>query len=236
MSGRRRADLSLYLVVGREFVREGSLTDLVLAAVAGGVTVVQLRQKEGPVAGTGLAAGSTRAFVDDARALLAVLRPRGVPLIINDRVDVALAAGADGVHVGQDDMDPRDARRLIGESRILGVSVTTVAEARAVDPAIADYAGVGPVFGTPSKADAAPPLGLEGTAAACAALAAISVPTVAIGGITIDNARDVLATGVGGLAVISAICGAPRIDEAAATLADQVRRRVRGPGAARRVS
>lgn len=208
MSNRRGVDLSLYLVVGREFVNEGSLIDLVLAAVSGGVTAVQLRQKEGQ--------GSTRAFVDDARALVGVLRPRGVPLIVNDRADVALAADADGVHVGQDDMDPADARALIGESRILGVSVTTIDEARAVDPSVADYAGVGPVFATPSKLDAAAPLGLSGTAAACQAL---TVPVVAIGGITITNASEVLATGVDGLAVISAICGAPRPAEAAVALA-----------------
>jgi len=209
VSPRRRIDLSLYLVAGSDVVPERSLRDVVLAAVSNGVTAVQLRQKQ----------GSTRGFIEEARALIMVLRPLAIPLIINDRVDVALAAGADGVHVGQTDMDPRDARRLIGDARLLGLSVTNLAEARVVDAAIVDYVGVGPVFATPSKLDAAPPLGVSGTSEICAVL---RIPAVAIGGITCANAGDVLSAGVDGLAVISAICGAERPDEAAAALAKQV--------------
>lgn len=203
-------DLSLYLVVGPEFVRDGSIRDVVLAAVAGGATAVQLRWKE----------GSTRAFIDEARGLMATLRPLNIPLIINDRVDVALAAGADGVHVGQADMDPRDARRLIGDSAMLGLSVSSLADAQLLDASIVDYAGVGPVLATPSKTDATPPLGIPGTQQV---LGALHVPSVAIGGITCANAADVLSTGADGLAVISAICGAAHPGEAAAALAAQVR-------------
>jgi thiamine-phosphate pyrophosphorylase len=143
--------------------------------------------------------------VEEARALVAELRPRGIPLIVNDRVDVALAVGADGVHVGQDDLAPADVRRMVGEHLLVGLSVTSVAEAYALDPAIVDYAGVGPVFASPTKADAAPPLGIEGTRAVCDVL---TVPAVAIGGIGLTNAAGVLTTGVAGVAVISAICSA----------------------------
>jgi thiamine-phosphate pyrophosphorylase len=166
----------------------------VLAAVAGGVTAVQLRCKD----------YSARDFVQEARALAAELRPRGIPLIVNDRVDVALAVGADGVHVGQDDLPAADVRGMVGEDLLVGLSVASVAEAIALDPRVVDYAGVGPVFATPTKPDAAPPLGLGGTRAVCDVL---TVPAVAIGGLGPTNAADVLGTGVAGIAVISAICG-----------------------------
>jgi thiamine-phosphate pyrophosphorylase len=182
------------------------LREVVLDAVAGGVTAVQLRCKE----------HSARAFVEEARALVAELRPRGIPLIVNDRVDVALAVGADGVHVGQDDLPAADVRRMVGEDLLVGLSVTNLAEALALDPAVVDYAGVGPVFATPTKPDAAPPLGLGGTRAICDVL---TVPAVAIGGIGPTNAADVLTTGVAGIAVISAICGAESPHEGAARLA-----------------
>ena len=191
----RELNLSLYLVIGPGDTRGRPLREVVLAAVEGGVTAVQLRRKD----------HSARAFVEETRALVAELRPRGIPLIVNDRVDVALAAGADGVHVGQDDLPAADVRRMVGEDRIVGLSVTNVSEAIAVDPAIVDYAGIGPVFATPTKPDAAPPLGLAGTRAVCDVL---TVPAVGIGGIGLTNATDVLTTGVAGIAVISAICGA----------------------------
>jgi len=178
----------------------------VFAAVEGGVTAVQLRCKDYPA----------RAFVEEARALIAELRPLGIPLIVNDRVDVALAAGADGVHVGQDDLAAADVRRMVGDDLLVGLSVTNLAEAFALDPAIVDYAGVGPVFATPTKPDAAPPLGIAGTHAVCNVL---TVPAVAIGGIGPTNAAEVLTTGVAGVAVISAICGADSPRTSAAQLA-----------------
>jgi thiamine-phosphate pyrophosphorylase len=138
--------------------------------------------------------------------LLGLLRPLGVPLIINDRVDVALAAGADGVHVGQDDMDPRDVRKLIGPDKILGLSVTGADEARTARGMPVDYLGAGPVFATATKKDAGAPQGLSGLATM---LALAEVPVVAIGAITTDNAAAVMDAGASGLAVVSAICSAP---------------------------
>ena len=211
---RRTLDLSLYLVVGPDDTRGRPVRDVVLAAVAGGATVVQLRRKD----------HAARAFVEEARTLVAALRPRGVPLIVNDRVDVALAADADGVHVGQEDMAVADVRRLVGERMVVGVSVTTPAEARALDPTLVDYAGVGPVFATASKPDAAPPLGVDGTRAVCDVLAPRGLPAVAIGGIGAANAAAVRATGVAGVAVISAICAADDVRAAAASLAALTRR------------
>jgi thiamine-phosphate pyrophosphorylase len=186
------------------------LCDVVLAAVAGGVTAVQLRCKD----------QSARAFVEEARALVALLRPRGIPLIVNDRVDVAIAADADGVHVGQDDLRATEVRRRVGGRLLVGLSVTNVAEARALDPTVVDYAGVGPVFASPTKPDAARPLGVDGVRAVCDALA---VPAVAIGGIGLVNAAEVLATGVVGVAVISAICAAECPRTSAAQLATLTR-------------
>lgn len=211
---RRALDLSLYLVIGPHDTGGRPVREVVSAALSGGVTLVQLRRKD----------GTTRAFVEEARTLVALLRPRGVPLIVNDRVDVALAADADGVHVGQDDMSPADVRRLMGPERIVGLSVTTLAEARAVDDALVDYAGVGPVLATSTKPDGARPLGLAGTAEICRAL---TVPTVAIGGIDVDNVSRVRATGVDGVAVVSAICSAARPGEAAARLTPRAEERRR---------
>jgi thiamine-phosphate pyrophosphorylase len=208
---RRPIDLSLYLVVGHDDTLGRPIEEVIMDAVRGGVTVVQFRDKQ----------GATRELVERARALTAMLRPFGVPLIVNDRVDVALAAGADGVHIGQDDMSAVDTRRLVGPDVIVGLSVTTLAEAKVVDPAIVDYVGVGPVFATPTKLDAAPPLGLKVTAAVCGTL---SLPIVAIGGITHRNADSVRETGVHGIAVVSAICAADDPTDAARRLAVRSRR------------
>lgn len=216
--GRRALDLSLYLVVGTPLPAGRSLQALVRDAIVGGVTVVQLRRK----------GEAARAFVEEARALRGVLHPLDVPLIVNDRVDVALAADADGVHVGQDDLRVADVRRLVGDRLYVGLSVTSVAEAHAVNPALVDYVGVGPVFETPSKPDAAPALGLQGVHDIYDVL---RVPSVAIGGISPSNAADVVAAGVDGVAVISAICAAADPRGAAASL----RAVVRTAGAPRRL-
>jgi len=196
MNGRGNLDLGVYLVTDRPAFLGRDPLEVVAAAVAGGASVVQLREKR----------ATTRQFVELARALLGLLRPLGVPLIINDRVDVALAAGADGVHVGQDDMDPRDVRELIGPDKILGLSVTGADEARAARGMPVDYLGAGPVFATATKKDAGAPQGISGLATM---LALAEVPVVAIGAITADNAAAVMDAGVSGLAVVSAICSAP---------------------------
>ncbi|MBP8655265.1 MAG: thiamine phosphate synthase [Kiritimatiellae bacterium] len=202
---RVKPDYSLYLVTDRALARGRPLVELVREAVAGGVTCVQLREKQ----------LGTREMLAEARALLAVLRPAGVPLIINDRVDVALAAGADGVHVGQQDMPLADVRRLTPRGWIVGVSAESLADAEQAARGGADYIGVSPVFATPTKTDAAPPLGLAGLRAI---RAAVQTPLVAIGGIQPDNAAAVLRAGADGLAVVSAILAAENPRQAAADL------------------
>ena len=142
-------DCRLYLVTDRALARGRPLADLVRAAVAGGVTCVQLREK----------ACGTREFIEEARAVQAALRGTGVPLVINDRVDVALAVGAGGVHLGQRAMALADARRLGPPGWIVGVSAESVADAARAERDGADYVGASPVFATPTKADHAPPLG-----------------------------------------------------------------------------
>ena len=189
-------DLGLYLVTDRAALLGRDLFEAAGQAAAGGARLVQLREKH----------ASTREFVELARGLMALLRPLGAQLIINDRVDVALAADADGVHVGQDDMHPADVRALLGPDKIIGLSVTGEDEARAAKGLPVDYLGAGPVFATATKADAGAPQGLAGLAR-MAALA--EVPVAAIGAITAANAAAVLAAGADGLAVVSAICAAP---------------------------
>lgn len=199
-------DLRLYLVVGSQDCAGRDLADLVAEAVAGGVTLVQLREKPAP----------TQRVTELARALLGLLRPLGVPLIVNDDLDAALASGADGLHVGQDDPPPALVRRRLPPDRILGLSVGNAAEALTADPGLVDYVGLGPVFATPTKGDAGQPLGLEGLAALRRQVAGL--PAVAIGGIKADQAAAVMAAGVEGIAVVSAITAAPDPRAAAAAL------------------
>jgi thiamine-phosphate pyrophosphorylase len=195
----------LYLVTDRRLARARSLEDLVGAALRGGVTAVQLREKE----------CATREMVDLARALKAILAPAGVPLVIDDRVDVALAACADGVHIGQSDMDYRDARRLLGEDAIIGLSVETPEQAERATALDVDYLGVGPVFATLTKTDAAPAWGIEGLAAL---RRRSRHALVAIGGINRENAQAMIQAGADGIAVVSAICAADDPEQAAREL------------------
>ena len=198
-------DWSLYVMTDRQAAGGRSMLDVVRSAVQGGASVVQLREKS----------VSTRDMVELGRALLEVTRPAGVPLIVNDRVDVALAIEADGVHVGHDDMPVALARRLLGAGRILGASPETLAEAREMEQDGADYLGVGDVYGTPSKADAGSPIGVAGLAEL---VRAVTIPVVAIGGITEANAGPVVEAGAAGVAVISAVVGAADPEEAARRL------------------
>jgi thiamine-phosphate pyrophosphorylase len=138
-----------------------------------------------------------------------------VPLIVNDRATVAVAAGADGLHIGQGDGDPTAARAIVGPEMILGLSVTGPADVTTVDPGVVDYVGLGPVFASPTKADATPPLRLGGIRVVGARL---TVPWVAIGGIDADNAAAIMATGASGVAVVSAIAAADDPCAAAAAL------------------
>lgn len=188
-------DLTLYLVLGPRDTGKRPFEEVVLRAVEGGVTLVQYRDKSAP----------TREQVENARRLKALLAPRGVPLIVNDRVDVALAVRADGVHLGAEDMSPVDARRLLGGDMILGLSVGDVKEARAADPSLVDYVGIGPAFATGSKADAGAAIGPEGVEKL---RRKVELPSVAIGGISVENAGQLRSTGIQGIAVVSAICAA----------------------------
>lgn len=204
-------DLSLYLVLDPDLCggAEGMLRTTA-EAVEGGATIVQLRAP----------AWKKRVLAACARDLLKILRPRGVPLIINDHADVAAAVGADGLHVGQDDLSPADARRIIGPDMILGLSAGSMAEVRGADPALVDYLGIGPVWATATKKDAGAAVGLDGLAAL---RAATPLPVVAIGGIGASNAADVMRTGVDGIAVVSAICGQASPRTAAENLLVQLR-------------
>jgi thiamine-phosphate pyrophosphorylase len=188
-------DWRLYLVTDRRIAGARAIEDVVRAAAHGGVTAVQLREKE----------CGTREFVELGRRLKALLVPLGVPLIINDRVDVALAVGADGVHIGQSDMDFHDARALLGPDAILGLSVETMEQAVEAESRDVAYLGVSPVFSTPTKTDTAPAWGLAGLRRLRAASRHV---LVAIGGITAENAAEVIQAGADGVAVVSAICGA----------------------------
>ncbi|MDD4341091.1 MAG: thiamine phosphate synthase [Kiritimatiellae bacterium] len=198
-------NLTLYLVTDRALARGRALVDVVRGAVAGGVTCVQLREKT----------CGTRDFIEEARAVRAVLQGTGVALIINDRVDVALAAQADGVHLGQHDMRLADARRVAPKEWIIGVSAESVEDAVRAERGGADYVGASPVFATPTKTDTALPLGLDGLSALCNA---VSIPVVAIGGIHAGNAAEVMGAGPAGLAVVSALVAAPNPRAAAADL------------------
>ena len=193
-----RQTMRLYAVTDRAWVGRQTLPEQVEAALKGGATCVQLREKE--LDGT--------ALLEEAKVLAALCRRYGVPLIINDNVEVALASGADGVHVGQDDLTVEQVRRLAGDRLIVGVSAHTVEQALAAQAGGADYLGVGAVFATATKSDAHV-LPRETLAEICRA---VDIPVVAIGGIGEDNLLQLAGTGVDGAALVSAIFSAPDIE------------------------
>lgn len=197
------------LVTDRGLARGRPLAEIVCEAVAGGATCVQLREKT----------ATTREFLEEARRVRAALQKSGVPLIINDRMDIALAAGAAGVHLGQQDMPVGDARRLGPPGWIIGVSAESVEDAIRAEAGGADYIGVSPVFATPTKTDTAFPLGLGGVRTI---RAAVGIPVVAIGGIHAGNAGDVIRAGADGLAVVSALVAA----ESPRMAAEELRRAI----------
>ena len=193
-----RQTMRLYAVTDRAWVGRQTLPEQVEAALKGGATCVQLREKE--LDGT--------ALLEEAKVLAALCRRYGVPLIINDNVEVALASGADGVHVGQDDLTVEQVRRLAGDRLIVGVSAHSVEQALAAQAGGADYLGVGAVFATATKSDARV-LPRETLAEICRA---VDIPVVAIGGIGEDNLLQLAGTGVDGAALVSAIFSAPDIE------------------------
>jgi thiamine-phosphate pyrophosphorylase len=211
LSAKPAFDLTLYLVVGSDVTQGRPLDEVVAAAVRGGATLVQLREK----------AFGDAELVEAARALKGRLAPLGVPLILNDRVEAAKAAGADGVHLGQDDLDAARARRILGPDGLIGVSAGTAGEAARVDKGFADYVGIGAVYATATKPDAGPAIGIAGLAALASTLAPL--PAVAIGGIGVREAAQVMAGGaVDGIAVVSAICGAQDPEAAARALRREI--------------
>ena len=190
----RIEQLRLYLVTDRSFLAGRDMVSVVREAVAGGVTMLQLREKH----------LDTRAFVQEAIALKKALAGTGVPLVINDRLDVALASGADGVHIGQSDMPYLIARKLLGPDAIIGLSVENMDQVRQAETLDVDYIGVSPVFSTLTKEDTAAPFGLEGLQQAAEIS---SHPIVAIGGMKLTNVSDVIKHGADGIALVSAIMG-----------------------------
>ena len=199
-----KKDLLLYAVTDRHWLSGRSLSDVVAESLDGGVTMLQLREK----------ALEEEAFLSEAKELQALCRRRGVPFIVNDNVAIAKAMDADGVHVGQSDMEAMDVRSLLGPEKIIGVSAQTVEQAVLAERHGADYLGVGAVFPTGSKDDA-DDVSYETLQAICAA---VSIPVVAIGGISRDNVSRLSGSGICGVAVISAIYAAKDIRAAAAEL------------------
>jgi len=202
---RIREQLRLYLVTDRQLSLGRDIAWIVEEAVCGGVTMVQLREKE----------IDTREFIQLGLRLKELLQPAGVPLIINDRVDVALAVDADGVHIGQSDMPYETARRLLGPNKIIGLSAENLDQVKEANALDIDYIAVSPVYSTATKTDTAPPFGLEGLREA---VKITRHPSVAIGGMNGATAPAVLDTGVDGIAVVSAICSAGDPRAAAASL------------------
>ena len=195
---------TLYAVTDRTWLGGTSLSWAVKQALAGGITLLQLREKN----------LTDRKMLQEAQELLPLCHQHGVPLIINDRVQVALDAGADGVHLGQGDMSPREARAILGPDAIIGVSARTVESAQKAEPEGADYLGVGAVFSTSTKTDAKN-ISLE-TLRQIARV--VHIPVVAIGGIGPDNILELLGCGIQGVAVVSSIFAQKNIAQAASHL------------------
>ncbi len=207
---RRKFDLSLYLVTDRDLSLGRDIEWIVREAVEGGATMVQLREKS----------CSTAQFVELARRLKAALQPYDVALVANDRVDVVLAADLDGVHIGQSDMSYEDARRLLGEERIIGLSVESMEQIEAANLLDVDYIGISPLYATPTKEDTAEPFGLEG----CRLATQVSRhPSVVIGGLNMSTVRGAMEAGADGVAVVSAIVSAESPRRAAEELLMEVK-------------
>jgi thiamine-phosphate pyrophosphorylase len=202
-------DLLLYLCTDQGYVGERSLAEIIEEAIAGGVTMIQIREKN----------ACTREFFEMVCVARNITKARRIPLVVNDRLDVALAADADGLHIGQSDLPLKAVRKIAGSKLFIGVSTGTVEEALAAEKDGADYLGVGAVFPTGSKADAGDAIGLEGLARVCAA---VKIPVVGIGGVSSQNAADVMKTGAAGIAVISAILAQKDIKAASEALKAQI--------------
>jgi thiamine-phosphate pyrophosphorylase len=205
-----KLDISLYVLVDPAVARGKPLAALAVGATKGGATLVQLRNKS----------GATRQLIDEALAIKHALRGSGVPLIVNDRADVVLAAAAAGIHIGRDDIDPGTARRMLGPRAIIGVSIKNESDVAGLAPGAVDYAVIGGVFATTSKDNPDPPIGLDGLRRLCGLLRARApqLPVGAIAGINEENAAGVIGAGAEGIAVISAVIAAADAEAAARRL------------------
>lgn len=202
-------NLDLYLVTDRDLSMGRSLDWVVEKAVKGGVTIVQLREKD----------LETRDFIEEAKRIQKILKPYKIPLLINDRVDVALAIGADGVHLGQSDMPYHMARKILGDEAIIGLSVESTEQAKEANLYDIDYIAISPVFTTPTKEELTQELGIEGVRE----ITRLSKhPAVGIGSIKVHNAQDIIQAGADGVAVVSGICSADDPEKAASELREKV--------------
>ncbi|MGO1079345.1 thiamine phosphate synthase [Inquilinus sp. CA228] len=206
---RCHSKFDLYLVTDRAICAERGLVSIVDAASSAGLDAVQIRDDVTPDA----------ELIALGLELLAFLRPRGVALIINNRVEIAAAIGADGVHIGQSDMPPAQARAMLGPSAVIGLSINDPAQVAAVDPDIVDHLGVGPIYGVEVKTDAAPAMGLEGLRRC---RKATSLPIVAIGAIHTHHIPELIRAGADGIAVVRAIISADDVAGATRGLASQM--------------
>lgn len=207
-----KKDLLLYAVTDRHWLNGRTLYSVVKESLDGGVTFVQLREKELDDAH----------FLEEAKELQKLCRDYQVPFVINDNVDIAIAMNADGVHVGQSDMEAGDVRAKLGPDKIIGVSAQTVEQAVLAEKRGADYLGVGAVFPTGSKADAVE-VPHETLKAICEA---VSIPVIAIGGITLENVKELASSGICGIAVISAIYAQKHIQKATEDLKAETKKMV----------
>jgi thiamine-phosphate pyrophosphorylase len=194
-------DYSLYVVTANREDLNRTHQDIARAAVLGGATVVQFRDKD----------MDNESFVENAIETAKIVSSNGIAFIVNDRAGQAVAANADGIHIGQRDLALSEVRRIVGEDMVIGVSASSFMEATLAAAVGAGYLGVGPVFATNSKADAAEPIGLEELQRICEA---VDIPVVAIGGINETNIAQIRAAGASGAAVISSVAGAPDMIEA----------------------
>lgn len=209
---RQVLNFDLYVVTAEVPDRHIGHLEVALAAIEGGASAIQLRDKK----------KKPDELLLIAKQLAAITRKAGRTLIINDLPAIALAAGADGIHLGQEDLPLPEAKKMLSPEMIIGVSASNLEEALAADRGGADYLGIGPIFPTPSKDDAAPPMGLAVLAGICQA---VTIPVVAIGGLTVDNIEAVIDAGAEGIAVISAVTGAPDMTAAVSELVKKIKRR-----------
>ena len=204
-------NLDLYLVTDRDLSKGRSLDWIVEKAVKGGVTIIQMREKD----------METKKFIEEAKRIKKILEPYNIPLIINDRVDVALAIGADGVHLGQTDMPYPMARKILGNEAIIGLSVESIEQAEEANQFDVDYIAISPVFTTPTKEELTQELGISGVQK----ITGLSKhPSVGIGSIKPHNAESIIKAGADGIAVVSAICSAENPEEAAVGLIAKVQK------------